>query len=81
MNDNRISTIVLTVWCLLICTKIASSLLPKNDNKVIIAEAIFNSLLRYGAAVFLKPIYDKEDLNMEKNQKILLPFKHFRTIC
>ena len=55
--------------CLLICTKIASSLLPKNDNKVIIAEAIFNSLLRYGAAVFLKPIYDKEDLNMEKNPK------------
>ena len=36
---------------------------------VIIAEAIFNSLLRYGVAVFLKPIYDKEDLNMEKNPK------------
>ena len=34
MNDNRISKIVLTVWCLLICTKIASSLLPRNDNKV-----------------------------------------------
>ena len=33
---------------------------------VIIAEAIFNSLLRYGVAVFLKPIYEKEDLNMEK---------------
>ena len=36
---------------------------------VIIAEAIFNSLLRYGVAVFLKPIYDKEDLNMEKKTK------------
>ena len=53
---------------------------PK-EKIVIIAEAIFNSLIRYGAAVYLKPIYDKEDLNMEKNQKILLPFKHFRTIC
>ena len=31
--------------------------------------AIFNSLLRYGVAVFLKPIYEKEDLNMEKNPK------------
>ena len=53
---------------------------PKEKN-IIIAEAIFNSLLRYGVAVFLKPIYDKEDLNMEKTQKILLPFKHYRTIC
>ena len=34
-----------------------------------IAEAIFNSLLRYGVAVFLKPVYDKEDLNMEKKSK------------
>ena len=31
--------------------------------------AIFNSLLRYGVAVFLKPIYEKEDLNMEKKPK------------
>ena len=39
---------------------------------VIIAEAIFNSLLRYGVAVFLKPIYDKE--NMEKpRQKYCYP--------
>ena len=28
-----------------------------------------NSLIRYGAAVYLKPIYDKEDLNMEKKNK------------
>ena len=41
---------------------------PK-EKIVIIAEAIFNSLIRYGAAVFLKPIYDKEDLNMEKKPK------------
>ena len=53
---------------------------PK-EKIIIIAEAIFNSLLRYGVAVFLKPVYDEEDLNMEKKQKILLPFKHYRTIC
>ena len=35
----------------------------------IIAEAIFNSLLRYGAAVFLKPVYDEEDLNLKKLPK------------
>jgi hypothetical protein len=32
---------------------------PK-EKLVIIAEAIFNSLLRYGVAVFLKSIYDKK---------------------
>ena len=32
-------------------------------------EAIFNSLLRYGVAVFLKPVYDKEDLKMKKLPK------------
>mgnify|MGYP001386489033 CR=1 FL=1 len=26
-----------------------------------IAEAIFNSLLIYGVAVYLKPVYDQED--------------------
>ena len=41
---------------------------PKEKN-VIIAEAIFNSLLRYGVAVFLKTVYDKEDLNMKKLPK------------
>ena len=34
-----------------------------------IAEAIFNSLLRYGVAVFLKPVYDEEDLNRRKLPK------------
>jgi hypothetical protein len=36
---------------------------------VMIAEAIFNSLLRYGVAVFLKPVYDEEDLKMKKFPK------------
>ena len=31
-----------------------------------IAEAIFNSMLRYGVAVFLKPVYDGEDLKSRK---------------
>jgi len=34
-----------------------------------IAEAIFNSLLRYGVAVFLKPVYDQEELNRRKLPK------------
>ena len=34
-----------------------------------IAEAIFNSLLRYGVAVFLKPVYDEEDLKGRKLPK------------
>ena len=42
--------------------------IPK-EKVVIIAEAIFNSLLRYGVAVFLKPVYDEEDLKMEKLPK------------
>ena len=29
---------------------------------IIVAEAIFNSKIRYGIAVYLKPIYEKEDL-------------------
>jgi hypothetical protein len=41
---------------------------PK-EKIAIIAEAIFNSLLRYGVAVFLKPVYDEEDLNMKKLPK------------
>ena len=34
-----------------------------------IAEAIFNSLLKYGVAVFLKPVYDEEDLKRKKLPK------------
>ena len=41
---------------------------PK-EKIVMIAEAIFNSLIRYGVAVFLKPVYDEEDLKMEKLPK------------
>ena len=48
---------------------------PK-EKIVMIAEAIFNSLLRYGVAVFLKPVYDEEDLKRKKLPKILLSFKH-----
>ena len=46
-----------------------------------IAEAIFNSLLRYGVPVFLKPVYDEEDLKRRKlTKKMLIPFKHYRTV-
>ena len=38
---------------------------PK-EKIVMIAEVIFNSLLRYGVSVFLKPVYDEEDLNVKK---------------
>ena len=31
-----------------------------------IAEAIFNSKLRYGVSVYLNPVYDSEDLKMRK---------------
>ena len=34
-----------------------------------IAEAIINSLLGYGVAVFLKPVYNEEDLNRKKLSK------------
>ena len=34
-----------------------------------IAETIFNSLLIYGVAVFLKPVYDEEGLNRKKLPK------------
>ena len=39
--------------------------IPKNK-LIIIAEAIFNSKLRYGIAVYLNPIFDKEDLKVNK---------------
>ena len=38
---------------------------PK-DKLVIIAEAIFNSKIRYGLAVYLKPTFDKEEVKTEK---------------
>ena len=41
---------------------------PK-DKIVMIAEAIFNSTIRYGIAVYLIPIFDEEDLKMRKLQK------------
>ena len=36
---------------------------------VIIAEAIFNSKIRYGISVYLNPIFDEEELKMEKLSK------------
>ena len=41
---------------------------PK-DKLVMIAEAIFNSKIRYGVAVFLNPVYNEEDLKMRKFPK------------
>jgi hypothetical protein len=42
--------------------------IPKEKINMI-AEAIFNSLIRYGAAVFLKPVYDEEELKRKKLPK------------
>ena len=42
--------------------------------KKMVAEAIFNSVLRYGVAVLLKHVYDEEDLNgrkLPKNANVL----------
>ena len=41
---------------------------PKNK-LIIIAEAIFNSKIRYGIFVYLTPIFDDEDLKMKKQSK------------
>ena len=41
---------------------------PKNK-LILIAEAIFNSKIRYGIAVYLVPVFDKEDLKDEKLSK------------
>ena len=57
--------------------------IPK-EKVVIIAEAIFNSLLRYGVAVFLKPVYDEEDLKMEKlskNTAVLQTLQNSMQVC
>ena len=34
-----------------------------------IAEAIFNSKIRYGAAVYLNPVYNEEDIKLKKLPK------------
>ena len=33
---------------------------------LLLAEAIFNSKIRYGIAVYLRPIFEKEDLKARK---------------
>ena len=45
-----------------------------------IAEAIFNSKIRYDVAVFLNPVYNEEDLKMKNFSKIPQLFKHFKII-
>jgi hypothetical protein len=42
--------------------------LPKNK-MIMIAEAIFNSKVRFGIAVYLKPIFEEEDLKMKRLSK------------
>ena len=41
---------------------------PKNK-LVMTAEAIFNSKIRYGIALYLNPVYEEEDLKMERLSK------------
>ena len=38
---------------------------PK-EKLIMIAEGIFNSVIRYGITVYLNPIYEKEDLKARK---------------
>ena len=42
--------------------------IPK-EKLMIIAEAIFNSKIRYGSSVYLNPVFDEEDLKMKKLSK------------
>jgi hypothetical protein len=49
-------------------------IIPK-DKLIIIAEAIFNSKIRYGIAVYLIPIFDREEVKMEK-----LPPQHTKEL-
>ena len=42
--------------------------IPKNKLRII-ADAIFNSKLRYGISVYLTPVFDEEDLKMKKLSK------------
>ena len=51
---------------------------PK-DKLIIIAESIFNSKIRYGIAVYLKPTFDREEVKTENYQSIPKNFKWCRT--
>ena len=42
--------------------------IPRNK-LVIVAEAIFNSKLRYGIAVYISPVFNEEDLKLRKLPK------------
>ena len=41
---------------------------PQNK-LVIISNTIFNSIIRYGIAVYLKPVFDEEDIKVKKLSK------------
>ena len=36
---------------------------------ILISEAIFNSLIRYGVSVYLNPVFDEEDLKLKRMSK------------
>ena len=42
--------------------------IPK-EKLIMIAEAIFNSKIRYGISVYLTPVFEEEDLKCEKLPK------------
>ena len=52
--------------------------IPK-DKLIMIADAIFQSKVRYGISVYLKPVFDEEDLKMKRCQKIPLFSKPYKT--
>ena len=43
------------------------------EKLIIVAEAIFNSKIRYGASVYLEPIFDREDLKWRTYSKCVTP--------
>ena len=46
---------------------------------VIIAEAIFNSKVRYGIAVYLRPVFEEEDLKMKRLPKNTTVLQNHKT--
>ena len=46
--------------------------IPK-EKLIIVAEAIFNSKIRYGSSVYLVPVFDKEDLKWRTYAKCVTP--------
>ena len=46
---------------------------------IMVADAIFKSRVRYGIAVYLKTVFDEEDLKLKKLSKIPLFSKPYKT--